>query len=189
MITDSPFFVDSTAVVDEGAVIGKNTKIWHWTHVSSGAVIGENCSLGQNVYVGNNVKVGRNVKIQNNVSIYDNVTLEDSVFCGPSMVFTNVINPRAFINRKTEFKITRVKKGATIGANSTIICGVEIGSYALIGAGAVITKNVQNYSVMVGNPAVRIGWVSTSGHKLGEDLVCPLTGEEFFLKEKELIKK
>ena len=182
-------FIHKTSVVDEGVLLGENISIWHFSHLLKGCKLGDNSIVGQNVMICPNVKVGKGCKIQNNVSIYEGVEIEDDVFCGPSCVFTNVINPRAFINRKTEFKVTRVKKGATIGANSTIICGVEIGSYALIGAGAVITKNVQNYSVMVGNPAVRIGWVSTSGHKLGEDLVCPLTGEEFFLKEKELIKK
>ena len=182
-------FIHKTSFVDEDVSLGKNISMWHFSHILKGCSLGDNSIIGQNVMIGPHVKVGKGCKIQNNVSLYEGVEIEDDVFCGPSCVFTNVINPRSFINRKNEFKKTLVKKGATIGANATIICGVEIGMYALIGAGAVITKNVQNYALMVGNPAIRVGWVSTSGHKLGDDLVCPYTGEKFFFKEKELIKK
>ena len=161
-----------TAIVDEGACIGKNSRIWHWAHVCGGAVIGENCTLGQNVFVGNKVVIGNNVKIQNNVSVYDNVTIEDDVFCGPSMVFTNVYNPRSAINRKNEYLDTLVKQGATLGANSTIVCGVTIGRYSFIGAGAVINRDVPDFALMVGVPARQIGWMSRFGTRL--DL--PLTG-------------
>jgi len=156
--------VHETAIIDEGASIGKNTKIWHWTHICKDAAIGENCSFGQNVYVANDVKIGNNVKVQNNVSIYDSVILEDDVFCGPSMVFTNVINPRASIERKNEYKKTLVKKGASIGANATIICGVEIGQYAFIAAGAVVTKDVEAHALVAGVPAKQIGWVDGKGN-------------------------
>ena len=155
-----------TAIVDEGVSIDEGTKIWHWVHVSSGAKIGKNCSLGQGVYVAGNVKIGEGVKIQNNVSVYDNVTLEDDVFCGPSMVFTNVYNPRSYIERKTEYRDTLVKRGATIGANATIVCGVTIGEYAMIGSGAVVTKDVPPFSLVVGNPAKNIGWVDIKGNRL-----------------------
>lgn len=161
-----------SAIIDDGAVIGENTRVWHFAHVCGGAQIGEGCSLGQNVFVGNKVTVGDNVKIQNNVSVYDNVHLESDVFCGPSMVFTNVYNPRSFIERKTEYKDTLVKKGATLGANCTIVCGVTIGEYALVGAGAVINKDVKAFALMVGVPARQIGWIS----KYGEQLDIPLTG-------------
>lgn len=155
-----------TAIIDKGAQIGDNTRIWHWVHISSGAQIGKACSLGQNVYVGNNVIIGNNVKIQNNVSVYDNVWLEDDVFCGPSMVFTNVYNPRATVIRKEEYRDTIVKRGATLGANCTIICGVTIGEYAFIGAGAVVNENVPDYALMVGVPARQIGWMSQFGEQL-----------------------
>jgi len=161
-----------SAIVDDGAVIGENSRVWHFAHVCGGAQIGEGCSLGQNVFVGNKVTIGDNVKIQNNVSVYDNVHLESDVFCGPSMVFTNVYNPRSFIERKTEYKDTLVKKGATLGANCTIVCGVTIGEYALVGAGAVINKDVKAFALMVGVPAKQIGWIS----KYGEQLDLPLTG-------------
>lgn len=163
------FQAHSSAIVDEGAVIGDNTKIWHFSHVCSNSIIGNDCSLGQNVYVGNNVKIGNKVKIQNNVSVYDNVTLEDEVFCGPSMVFTNVMNPRAAIERKTEFKDTLVKKGATLGANCTIVCGTTLGKYSFIGAGAVVNKDIPPYALMVGVPAKQIGWMSQRGHRLNFD--------------------
>lgn len=167
-----PYTKHETAIVDAGATIGANTRIWHWVHVSSGATIGEQCSLGQNVYVGNRVVIGNNVKIQNNVSVYDNVTLEDDVFCGPSMVFTNVYNPRSAVTRKDEYRDTVVKRGATLGANCTIVCGVTIGEYAFIGAGAVVNKNVKPYALMVGVPAKQIGWMS----EFGEQLKLPLSG-------------
>lgn len=161
-----------TAIVDAGANIGAGTRIWHWVHVSGGAKIGERCSLGQNVYVGNRVVIGNNVKIQNNVSVYDNVTLEDDVFCGPSMVFTNVYNPRSAVTRKDEYRDTVVKRGVTLGANCTIVCGVTIGEFAFIGAGAVVNKDVKPYALMVGVPAKQIGWMS----EFGEQLKLPLSG-------------
>ena len=161
-----------TAIVDAGATIGAGTRIWHWVHVSGGAKIGERCSLGQNVYVGNRVEIGNNVKIQNNVSVFDNVTLEDDVFCGPSMVFTNVYNPRSAVTRKDEYRDTVVRRGATLGANCTIVCGVTIGEYAFVGAGAVVNKDVKPYALMVGVPAKQIGWMS----EFGEQLKLPLSG-------------
>jgi len=171
------FYKHETAIIDSGAKIGEGSKVWHWVHISSGAQIGAKCSLGQNVFVGNKVTIGNNVKIQNNVSVYDNVTIEDDVFCGPSMVFTNVYNPRSFIERKNEYRNTLIKKGATLGANCTIVCGVEVGEYAFIGAGAVINKNVPAFALMVGVPARQIGWMS----KFGEKLPLPLEGKgEYF---------
>lgn len=164
--------VHESAIVDDGATIGANSRVWHFVHVCAGAKIGEGCSLGQNVFVGNKVTIGNNVKIQNNVSVYDNVDLEDDVFCGPSMVFTNVYNPRSFIERKTEYRNTLVKKGATLGANCTIVCGVTIGEYSLVGAGAVINKDVPAFALMVGVPARQIGWIS----KYGEQLKLPVSG-------------
>ena len=161
-----------TAIVDAGATIGAGTRIWHWVHVSGGAKIGERCSLGQNVYIGNRVVIGNNVKIQNNVSVYDNVTLEDDVFCGPSMVFTNVYNPRSAVTRKDEYRDTIVKRGVTLGANCTIVCGVTIGEFAFVGAGAVVNKDVKPYALMVGVPAKQIGWMS----EFGEQLKLPLNG-------------
>jgi UDP-2-acetamido-3-amino-2,3-dideoxy-glucuronate N-acetyltransferase len=162
---DSGYIAHETAVVDPGAQIGAGTRIWHWVHVAANAQIGANCSLGQNVYVGK-ARIGNNVKIQNNVSVYDAVILEDDVFCGPSMVFTNVINPRSHIVRKSEYKPTLVKRGATIGANAVIVCGTTIGSYAMIGAGAVITRDVPDFALTVGNPGRRIGWVCQCGVRL-----------------------
>lgn len=158
--------IHETAIIDEGAKIGAGTRVWHWAHICAGAEIGDRCSFGQNVYVGNDVLIGNNCKIQNNVSIYDSVILEDDVFCGPSMVFTNVINPRSAVTRKDEYKKTVVKKGASIGANATIICGVEIGEYAFIAAGAVVTKNVQANSLVAGVPAVHIGWMDRDGNRV-----------------------
>ena len=158
--------IHNTALIDSGANIGLSTKIWHWVHVCSGAVIGEKCSLGQNVFVGNKVLIGNNVKIQNNVSVYDNVTIEDDVFCGPSMVFTNVINPRSAVSRKNEYRNTLVSKGATLGANCTIVCGVTIGKYAFVGAGSVVTKDIKDYALVVGVPATQIGWMSEFGERL-----------------------
>lgn len=160
------FFSHPTTIIDEPAQIGEGTKIWHFSHVMQNCVIGKNCNIGQNVLVSSEVVLGNNVKVQNNVSIYTGVICEDDVFLGPSMVFTNVINPRAFITRKNEFKKTIVKKGASIGANATIVCGNTIGEYAMIGAGAVITKDVPAYALLVGNPAKQIAWVSEYGHKL-----------------------
>lgn len=164
--TQAPPSIHPTAVVDEGAQIGAGTKVWHWVHVSSGAIIGRNCALGQNVFVGNRGVLGNNVRVQNNVSIYDDVTLEDDVFCGPSMVFTNVINPRAHIARKHEYRPTLVRQGASIGANATIVCGIEIGRYAMIGAGAVVTQDVPAYALLTGVPARQTGWVCQCGVKL-----------------------
>lgn len=175
----------STAIIDDGAQIGEGTRIWHWVHVSAGAVIGERCSLGQNVYVGNKVIIGNNVKIQNNVSVYDNVTLEDDVFCGPSMVFTNVYNPRSAITRKDEYRNTIVKQGATLGANCTIVCGVTIGKYAFIGAGAVVNRDVPDFALMVGVPAKQIGWMSRFGEQLkfeGNQAFCSSNQERYLLE-------
>lgn len=163
------FIVHESSYVDDNVSIGNGTKIWHFSHILNGSVIGERCSFGQNCVVGPHVHIGNGVKVQNNVSIYEGVEIEDDVFLGPSMVFTNVINPRAFIVRKDEFKITRLRKGCSIGANATIVCGVEIGEYALIGSGAVITKNVKSYALMVGVPAKQIGWVSKAGNTLHFD--------------------
>jgi len=172
-------FVHGTAIVDDDVIIGEKTKIWHFSHVLSHSQIGAGCSIGQNVSIGPNVTIGNGCKIQNNVSVYKGVTLEDDVFCGPSMVFTNVLTPRAFVERKNEFGDTRVGRGATIGANATIVCGHDIGEYAMVGAGAVVTKTVAPYALVVGNPARRIGWVSRTGERLGADLVCPRTGERY----------
>ena len=168
----SNYTVHPTAIVDEGAQIGENTRVWHWVHICGQAVIGRDCSFGQNVFVGNKVVIGNNVKVQNNVSVYDNVTLEDDVFCGPSMVFTNVYNPRSAVSRKDEYRNTLVKRGATLGANCTIVCGNTVGEYAFIGSGAVVNRDVPAYALMVGVPARQIGWMSEHGERL--DL--PLTG-------------
>lgn len=178
-----------TAIIDQGAQIGAETRIWHWVHVSSGAQIGEGCSLGQNVYVGNHVKIGNNVKIQNNVSVYDNVILEDDVFCGPSMVFTNVYNPRSAISRKEEYRDTLIKQGATLGANCTIVCGVTIGQYAFIGAGAVINRDVPDYALMVGVPARQIGWMSRYGEQLKFETQADGSSVAVCSKTSELYRK
>ncbi len=184
---ETKYFVHPTAIVDEPCQIGEGTKIWHWVHIMQGAVIGNNCNLGQNVFVASKTVLGNNVKVQNNVSIYDEVILEDDVFCGPSMVFTNVINPRSHVSRKHEYLKTIVKKGASIGANATIVCGNTIGRYAFIGAGSVVTKNVPDYALMVGVPARRIGWVSRSGNRLlfdeNGEAHCPETNELYKLKD------
>ena len=184
------FFAHQTAVIDEGAQIGEGTKIWHFSHIMGGSVIGRQCNLGQNVVVSPGVKLGNNVKVQNNVSIYTGVICEDDVFLGPSMVFTNVINPRSAVARKDQYKPTFVKRGASIGANATIICGNEIGEYALIGAGTVITKPVPAYALMVGNPGRQIGWVSEYGHRLEFDAdgraVCPETRQQYQLKNNQI---
>jgi UDP-2-acetamido-3-amino-2,3-dideoxy-glucuronate N-acetyltransferase len=176
-----------SAIVDEGATIGNGTRIWHFVHVSPGARIGERCSLGQNVYVGNDVSIGHHVKIQNNVSVYDAVTLEDDVFCGPSMVFTNVYNPRSAVTRKNEYRRTLVKRGATLGANCTIVCGSTVGEYAFVGAGAVINRDVPAFALMVGVPARQVGWMSRFGERLplplkgDAEATCPHTGERYRL--------
>jgi len=179
--------VHPTAIIDDDVEIGAGTKIWHFVHILSGCRIGAGCVIGQNVMIGPNVVIGDGCKIQNNVSIFDGVTLEQNVFCGPSMVFTNVLFPRAHVNRKAEFLSTLVKRGASIGANATIVCGNTIGSYAMIGAGAVVTQDVTAYALMVGNPARRRGWVSRSGDRLGNDLVCPRTGEQYRLNQAGLL--
>lgn len=186
------FKAHETAIIDESCSIGQGTNIWHFSHIMSNCSIGENCNIGQNVVVSPNVVLGKNVKVQNNVSIYTGVICEDDVFLGPSMVFTNVINPRSAINRKDEYKSTLVKKGASIGANATIICGHNIGEYALIGAGAVVTKEVKAYALVVGNPAKQIGWVSEYGHRLIFDdmgiAVCPESKERYRLTDNNVIK-
>lgn len=179
--------IHPSAIVDEGAQIGDGCRIWHWVHICGGAKIGRNCSFGQNVFVGNRVLIGNNVKVQNNVSVYDNVTLEDDVFCGPSVVFTNVYNPRSAVSRKSEYRNTLVKRGATLGANSTVVCGITIGEYALVAAGAVINRNVKPYALMAGVPARQIGWMSQFGERLALPLtgsaetVCPNTGLRYVL--------
>ena len=190
---DMGFHYHPTAIIDDGAIIGSGTKIWHWVHISSECVIGEDCSLGQGVYVGNDVKIGNSVKVQNNVSIYDSVILEDDVFCGPSMVFTNVINPRSSVMRKDEYKKTIVKKGASIGANATIVCGNTIGESAFIAAGAVVTSNVKDFSLVAGVPAKHKYWISTNGHEIrfinNSEGFCSVTNEEFVLIDGKLKEK
>ncbi|RLD62683.1 MAG: N-acetyltransferase [Bacteroidetes bacterium] len=186
------YFAHQTAIIDEGCEIGKETKIWHFSHIMKQAKIGQNCNIGQNVVVSDNVVLGNNVKVQNNVSVYTGVICEDDVFLGPSMVFTNVLNPRSFINRKNEFKPTIVKKGATIGANATIVCGITIGEYALIGAGTVVTKDVKPYSLVVGNPAKQIGWVSENGDKLlfnSEGIaICSETNQKYQFADNKVFR-
>lgn len=179
--------IHPSAIVDDGAVIGEGSRVWHFAHICGGAKIGQGCSLGQNVFVGNDVTIGNNVKVQNNVSIYDAVYLEDDVFCGPSMVFTNVYNPRSAVVRKNEYRITRIKKGATLGANSTIVCGITVGEYAFVAAGAVINRDVKPYGLMAGVPARQIGWMSQHGERLELPLqgsgraTCPQTGLLYIL--------
>jgi len=181
------YFAHDTAIIDDGCMIGDGTKIWHFSHIMSNSKIGESCNIGQNVVVSPGVVLGRNVKIQNNVSVYTGVVCEDDVFLGPSMVFTNVINPRSHVNRKSEYAQTIVRKGASIGANATIVCGNEIGAYAMIGAGSVITKPVKAFALMVGNPARQIGWVSENGYRLNFDkndkAVCPETSQEYAISD------
>lgn len=190
---NTDFFVHESSYVDEGATVGKGTKIWHFSHIMPNTSIGENCNIGQNVVVMPNVHLGNNVKIQNNVSIYEGVTCEDDVFLGPSMVFTNVINPRSGVNRKTEYKKTLVKKGVSIGANATIICGVTLGEYCFIGAGAVVTKDVLPYALVVGNPAHQKGWMSEYGHRLHFDAsniaICPESQERYIFDFKSACVK
>ena len=186
------YFAHETAVIDQGCKIGLDTKIWHFSHIMSNCTIGKNCNIGQNVVVSPKVTIGNNVKIQNNVSVYTGVICEDDVFLGPSMVFTNVINPRSAVERKEEYKPTLIKKGASIGANSTIICGNEIGRYALIGAGAVITKSVGDYALIVGNPGKQIGWVSEYGHRLKFNIegiaTCPESKQMYRLNENQVFE-
>ena len=187
------YSVHETAIIDEGARIGRDSRIWQWVHVCGGARIGSNVSLGQNVFVGNKVVIGDNCKIQNNVSIYDNVYLEDGVFCGPSMVFTNVYNPRSLIERKNEYRDTFIKKGATLGANCTIICGIEVGEFAFVGAGSLVNKNVTPYALMVGVPCKQIGWMSEYGERLDLPLTgtaqttCKHTNKKYSLKKNKII--
>ena len=183
------YFSHSSSIISDDSFIGAGSRIWHFTHIFGKSRIGKNCILGQNVMAGPNIVVGNNCKIQNNVSLYKGVILEDDVFCGPSCVFTNVKNPRAFIDRRSEFSTTLVKKGATLGANSTIICGVTVGSYSMIGAGSVVTKNILSFSLVVGTPAKRIGWISKSGERLGRDLICPRTGDQYEEKNGKLFEK
>lgn len=181
----TPLFIHPTALIDNGADIGNGSKIWHFSHIMSGATIGRNCNIGQNVFIASGVTLGNNVKVQNNVSIYEGVACEDDVFLGPSMVFTNVVNPRSAVNRKAQYKATKVGKGASIGANATIICGNQIGQYAFVGAGAVVTKEVLDFALVVGNPAQQTGWMSVRGHRLEFDesgeAVCPEGGESYVL--------
>ena len=183
------YTVHSTAIVDAGAKIGDGTRVWHWVHVCGGARIGARCSLGQNVFVGNRVSIGDNVKIQNNVSVYDNVTLEDDVFCGPSMVFTNVYNPRSAVSRKDAYRDTLVRQGATLGANCTIVCGVTVGRYAFVGAGSVVNRDVPDFALMVGVPARQVGWMSRFGERLelplsgNAEATCPHSGDRYVLEE------
>ncbi len=182
-------FVHETAVVDSGVEIGAGSRVWHFCHLLAGVRIGRDCVLGQNVMAGPDVVIGDRCKIQNNVSIYKGVTLEDEVFCGPSCVFTNVLTPRAFVERKDEFLATRVRRGATIGANATILCGITIGRYAMVGAGAVVTRDVRDHELVLGNPARPAGWVSRTGERLGADLVCPRTGERYLEVETGLVRR
>ncbi|MFH1000735.1 MAG: DapH/DapD/GlmU-related protein [Bacteroidota bacterium] len=191
-MSEKEFFAHETAVIDAGCSIGKGAKIWHFSHIMKNAVIGENCNIGQNVVISPDVVLGRNVKVQNNVSIYTGVICEDDVFLGPSMVFTNISNPRSAIIRKDKYEITHVRKGATIGANSTIVCGNNIGEYSFIGAGAVVTREVKPYALVVGNPARQIGWMSEYGHRLefsSEGIaICPESNEKYKLENEIVIK-
>jgi len=189
---EKEYFAHETAVIDEGTKIGKGTKIWHFSHIMTGSEIGENCNIGQNVVISPGVKLGRNVKVQNNISIYTGVVCDDDVFLGPSMVFTNIVNPRSAIIRKDSYVSTIVEKGASIGANSTIVCGNRIGKYSFIGAGAVVTKDVKPYALVVGNPARQTGWMSEYGHKLQFDdkgfATCPESGEKYRIQDGNVIK-
>lgn len=186
------YFAHETAIIDEGCQIGAGTKIWHFSHIMPNCVIGERCNIGQNVVISPEVVLGNNVKIQNNVSVYTGVTCEDDVFLGPSMVFTNVTNPRSAVNRRSQYAKTHVGKGATIGANATVVCGHDIGAYAFIGAGAVVTKNIPPYALVVGNPSRQIGWMSEYGHRLHFDAAghatCPESGEHYQLKDGKVTK-
>jgi len=183
------YFCHESSYVDDGVKIGNGTKIWHFCHILTDTTIGENCSLGQNVMAGPGVTIGNGCKIQNNVALYKGVILEDGVFCGPSCVFTNVTTPRSEVNRQNEYVITLVRKGATIGANATIVCGHELGEYCFIAAGAVVTKNVKPHAVMAGVPAKQIGWVAHSGEMLRDDLICPRTGDAYDIIDEQLIRR
>ena len=194
MNNKNTIFIHPSSIVDDGVHIGRGSKIWHWVHICKGAKIGEYCKLGQNVFIAGKAKLGNNVKVQNNVSIFDNVEIGNNVFCGPSVVFTNVYNPRSEINRKNEYKRTIINEGVTLGANSTIICGIEIGEYAFIGAGAVVNKNVKPFALMVGVPAIQIGWMSAYGERINlplkgkEKFLCPNTGDTYSLNENSLVR-
>jgi UDP-2-acetamido-3-amino-2,3-dideoxy-glucuronate N-acetyltransferase len=191
-MSSAKFYAHPSAIVDDGCVIGEGTKVWHFSHIMPNCIIGEHCNIGQNVVISPEVVLGKNVKVQNNVSIYTGVQCEDDVFLGPSMVFTNVINPRSAVNRKNQYAKTIVKKGATIGANATIVCGHDIGRYAFIGAGAVVTKSVPDYALVIGNPARQTGWMSEYGHKLVFDkdgiAVCPESNERYKIQDRQVIK-
>jgi UDP-2-acetamido-3-amino-2,3-dideoxy-glucuronate N-acetyltransferase len=193
IMENESFFVHPSSVIDDGAKIGAGTKIWHFCHLMPTSIIGENCILGQNVFIDNNVVIGNGVKIQNNVSVYNGVIVEDDVFLGPSVVFTNVLNPRSFIERKNEFKKTLIKKGASIGANATLLCGIEVGRYAMIGAGSVVTKNVTDYALMLGNPARQVGWVSEAAISLEFDgnnkAICSATGQVYKLENNNVFRE
>lgn len=192
MMEEKKYFIHSSALVDEGCDIGNGTKVWHFSHIMTGCKIGERCNIGQNVVVSPEVVLGNNVKVQNNVSIYTGVTCDDDVFLGPSMVFTNVINPRSAINRRDQYARTHVGKGASIGANATIVCGHDIGEYAFIGAGAVVTKNVPPFALVVGNPAKQLGWVGEYGHRLNFDeqglATCPESGQQYLLQDSQVTR-
>ena len=192
MAEEKKFYAHPTAVIDEGCIIGEGTKIWHFSHIMPGCTIGDNCNIGQNVVVSPSVVLGKNVKVQNNVSIYTGVECEDDVFLGPSMVFTNVVNPRSAVNRRGQYAKTLVKRGATIGANATIVCGHDIGQFAFIGAGAVVTKHVPDYALVIGNPSRQVGWMSEFGHKLEFDgngeATCPESGDKYKLQNGNVTK-
>ena len=191
MSNSASYFVHETAIIDEGCQIGEGSKIWHFSHLMKHALIGKNCNIGQNVFVANDVRIGNNVKIQNNVSLYSGIVCEDDVFLGPSMVFTNVKNPRSAVDRRGEFQKTIIKKGATVGANATIVCGISVGKHAFIAAGAVVTKNVPDYAIMVGVPAVPDGWMSAYGERLSfidDKAVCQATNEQYKLEDGSCIK-
>ena len=192
MIAEKSYRAHETAVIDDGCSIGRGSRIWHFSHLMTGCEVGENCNIGQNVVVSPGVKLGRNVKVQNNVSIYTGVVCEDDVFLGPSMVFTNIVNPRSAVIRRDQYIRTIVRKGASIGANATIICGIEIGEYAFIGAGAVVTKNVSPYAMVVGNPGRHVGWMSEFGHRLEFDdhgiATCPESRQQYLLKDGKVTK-
>ena len=188
MKNNDAYFVHESSIIEEGAIIGAGTKIWHFSHIMGTVILGKNCNLGQNIFLGDYVQLGNNVKVQNNVSLYTGVSCADDVFIGPSAVFTNVINPRSAINRKNQYQTTKIGKGASIGANATIICGCDIGDYAFIGAGAVVTKSIPNYALVVGNPAKQIGWISAHGHRLNFDTqgkaICQESNIEYKLDQK-----